>query len=113
MTINEPDLEIKMILLGETGVGKTSIISRYIENKFLKEIPSSTSMSYAQKVLIKNNLKIQLNIWDTVGQEKLRSLSKLFFNDSQIVILVYSIDSEESFKSLDYWLNQCKEIIGD
>ena len=109
----DDDLEIKMILLGDTGVGKTSIISRYIEDKFNNDVVPSISMSYAQKKLTINNQKLQLNIWDTVGQEKLRSLSKLFFTDAQIVILVYAIDNEESFKSLDFWLNQYKQIIGD
>ena len=106
-------LEIKMILLGETAVGKTSIISRYVEDKFNDNVMSSTSMTYVQKKLTINKQKIQLNIWDTIGQEKFRSLSKLFFKDTKIVVLVYSITSLSSFEGLEYWMNLYKETIGD
>ena len=108
MSIEEP-LELKLILLGESGVGKTSIISRYVNDKFDDNIVSSSTMSYVGKIIEKNKKKIKLNIWDTIGQEKFRSISKLFLNDTKIVILVYSIISAESFKNLDYWINLYKE----
>ena len=111
---NEEDLlEIKVILLGESGVGKTSIISRYVENQFSENMMSSHTMTYVQKEITIDKQKMQLNIWDTVGQEKYRSLSHLFFKDTKIVILVYSIISMDSFKALDYWSNLYKETIGD
>ena len=106
-------IEIKMILLGESGVGKTSIISRYVENTFSDDVMTSNAMTYVQKELTIDKQKIQLNIWDTVGQEKYRSLSKLFFKDTKIVILVYSITSMASFEGLAYWSNLYKETIGD
>ena len=105
--------EIKMILLGETAVGKTSIISRYVENTFSSDLMSSTSMTYVQKILTIDKQRIRLNIWDTVGQEKYRSLSKLFLNETQIVILVYSIDDAKSFQELNYWNDLYKEQLGD
>ena len=113
MSKNEDILEIKIILLGDMFVGKTSIISRYVEDSFSENIMSSSAMSYTQKDIVIDKQKIQLNIWDTVGQEKYRALSKLFFQDTKIVILVYSIKSLESFKGLDYWYNLCKETIGN
>ena len=109
----EDIIEIKIILLGESGVGKTSIISRYVENTFSEEVMSSNSMTYVQKELTINKQKIQLNIWDTIGQEKYRALSKLFFNDTKIVILVYSITSMKSFEDLSFWSSLYKETIGD
>lgn len=109
MMPNKEPLEIKCILLGESGVGKTSIISRYVKDKFDSDIVSSTTCCYTDKILEKNNIKIKLNIWDTIGQEKFRSISKMFLKNTKIVILVYSIISEESFNSLDYWLNLYKE----
>lgn len=100
----EVSLEIKLILLGEPGVGKTSIIGRYVHDTFDNNMPSSNSICYVGKIIKKNNIKIKLNIWDTIGQEKFRSISKIFLKDTKIVILVYSITSKESFNNLDYWL---------
>ena len=106
-------MDVKLILLGETGVGKTSIINRYIQDTFSDNLMASTSMTYARKDLTINRQKIQLNIWDTVGQEKFRALSKLFFKDTKIVILVYSVINKKSFENLDFWLNSVKETIGN
>ena len=107
MSNNQP-LEIKIILLGETAVGKTSIINRYIKNEFDPNVESNISMCFISKIIEKFNKKIKLNIWDTVGQERFRSMSKLFLNNTKIVILVYSITSKQSFDNLDYWLSLYK-----
>ena len=106
-------LQIKMILLGNQAVGKTSIINRYVLDKFSSNIMSSFNMTYTEKILTLNNQKIQLNIWDTVGQEKFRSLSKLFFKDTNIVGLVYSVTDKETFNDLRFWVDSFKETIGE
>ena len=95
---DEPDEEIKMILLGESGVGKTSIIERYLYDKLNVDYFPSTTMNYAEKDIEINKKIIRLNIWDTIGQEKYRAISNLFLNETKIVILVYSIDDSNSFK---------------
>ena len=105
--------EIKMILLGESGVGKTSIIKRYLKDEFDSNEESTLSMSYVAKSLEIDKKKIRVNIWDTIGQEKYRSISKLFLNETKIVILVYSIISEQSFKELDYWYKLYKEVLDE
>ena len=109
MIDDEDMLEIKLVLLGESGVGKTSIIARYVKDEFDESCGSSSTMSYVGKTLNRNGVKIQLNIWDTIGQERFRSLSKLFFNDTKIVVLVYSIDNKKTFENLDYWYNLYRE----
>ena len=106
-------LQIKMILLGNTAVGKTSIINRYVEDNFSSNLMSSVNMTFIQKTLKIDKQKVQLNIWDTVGQEKFRSLSKLFFKDTKIVALVYSITNKNSFNDLEFWLKTFKETIGE
>ena len=105
--------EIKMILLGETGVGKTAIIKRYYYDKFDMHYTPTDSMNFIQKDLNINNQKVKLNIWDTIGQEKYRSLSKMFLNETKIVILVYSINDPHSFEELNYWKNLYKEQLGE
>ena len=109
---NDEIPEIKVILLGETAVGKTSIIKRYNEDEFDMDLPSSMTMSYVDKTIEINEKKYKLIIWDTIGQEAYRSISKLFLNDSKIVILVYSIENLQSFKNLDFWYNLYLEELG-
>ena len=105
--------ELKMILLGESGVGKTAIIKRYLYDQFNLEHNPSAAMNYVEKQITIKNKNIRLNIWDTIGQEKYRSLSKLFLKETQIVILVYSIIDKKSFEELSYWNQLFKEQIGD
>ena len=105
--------EIKVILLGETAVGKTSIIKRYYENIFEESQASTLSMSFVEKTVEIDNQKYKLVIWDTIGQEAYRSISKLFMTETKIVILIYGIDDKRTFKNLDYWYNLYKEELGN
>ena len=105
--------EIKIILLGDSAVGKTSIIKRFNENTFNADEASSVTMSHVDQIVNINNKKYKLNIWDTIGQEQYRSISKLFLNGTKIAILVYSIENKKSFESLNYWFSICKDEFGD
>ena len=98
---NIPD--IKVILLGESAVGKTSIIRRFYDETFDLKETSTVSMSYVDKVVEIDGKKYKLIIWDTVGQESYRTMTQLFLNNSKIVILVYSIDDKNSFTNLNFW----------
>ena len=104
--LNENDEEsIKVILVGSSGVGKTSIINRFALNEFPEEHICTIASSFTEVKLLINNKNIILNIWDTAGQEKYRSVNKLFIKGSKIVILVYDISSKKSFEELTYWQN--------
>ncbi len=112
MSSEKPSLrEVKIILLGDSGVGKTSIINRYINNRFNPEMISSLGSKSNEKIVMRDNIKYKLIIWDTSGQEVYRSLTNLFIKGSNIVILVYSIDSLSSFEGLDYWYKSLLEKI--
>ena len=102
---------IKVVLLGESAVGKTSIITRFVENKFKQDVMSSLSANFiSKKVEIGKNQFIKFDIWDTAGQEKYRALTKIFYQDSKIVILVYDITNKNSFNELkNYWYEKVKE----
>ena len=104
---------IKVISLGEDGVGKTSIILRYIQNKFNPSQTSTFGATYLIKDIERGNNKYKLYVWDTTGQEKYHSVTKLFVQNANIVILVYSINDINSFKALDYWRKTIKEMLGD
>ena len=103
--------EIKVILLGDTGVGKTSIINRYINNKFDQDDDNTLSSSFSTKEVIKNDVLYRLNLWDTIGQEKYNAITNILIKGSNIVILVYSIDSFSSFENIDFWYNSVKDIL--
>ena len=106
------DNEIKMILLGDCGVGKTNIISRYLKNEFKENEMATSGASYAMKKINLKGMNFQINIWDTAGQEKYRSVTKMFLQDSQILLLCYSITDRKSFENLDYWYKLATDITG-
>ena len=94
--------QCKVVLLGDSGVGKTCIISRYISGSFDSNSASTNGASYAsKKVEYKDINKILiLDIWDTAGQEKYKSLTKFFYKDAAVAILVYDISLKQSFFSM-------------
>ena len=102
----------KVVLIGESGVGKTCIISRYISGTFDSNVTSTNGASYCSKNVKYENLgkNLLLDIWDTAGQEKYKSLTKFFYKDAAVAILVYDITRKESFESIrDYWYGQVQE----
>ena len=104
--------DVKVILLGETGVGKTSIINRFINNKFEEKNEIETlGPTFLKKDIKKGNIIYKLQIWDSVGQEKYDSITKLFIKGSNIVLLVYSIDSRQSFERLNQWYSSITNIL--
>ena len=101
----------KVVLLGEAGVGKTSIISRYVHNNFSEVLMSTTGASFATKKLeIDPEHKIKFQIWDTAGQERFRSLAKIFYQNASAAVLVYDITRRESFDKIkNFWIKEIKE----
>ena len=99
MTEN-PTMNIKIALVGDCGVGKSSIALRYTRNEFLSNYISTGGASYSNKIVEKNGEKLQLDIWDTAGQEKFRSLGKNFYRDAFIILMVYDITRQETFDNL-------------
>ena len=100
---------VKITLLGSSGVGKTCIIKRYTEGSFEENCQSTSGASYSQKPLVIENKPIKLDLWDTAGQEKYRSLGRHFYKDAYIVCLVYDITNSKSFEELkSKWYNDLK-----
>ena len=101
----------KVVLVGETGVGKTSIISQFIDQVFEEELQTSTGGSFSSKeIFFDNGKSLKLEIWDTAGQERYRSLTKIFYKNSSCAILVYDITRKQTFDELkNYWIGQIKE----
>ena len=107
----EDDKIIKIILLGESGVGKTNLIQVALDQPFQKEKISTLISSYYESEIIIQNKKYVYTLWDTAGQEVYRSMNKLFINDSRIVIIVFAIDDRKSFEEIDFWVNFVRDIL--
>jgi Ras-related protein Rab-5C len=101
--------QIKLVLLGDSGTGKTSIVHRYVNNKYNDENEATIGASFLSKVIeLPNDQSIKLQIWDTAGQEKYRSLASMYYKDASAAILVYDITSMKSFEGIKYWANEIK-----
>ena len=112
MSNNSTALSCKVVILGESGVGKTCIINRYINNTFSTEGMTTSGASYSSKTMYFENYdkNMKFDIWDTAGQEKYRSLTRIFYKETSIAILVYDITRKESFEEvINYWYQQIKE----
>ena len=104
---------IKVILLGESGVGKTNLINITIGKSFKNQIESTIGSSFIENTFEYKNKKYLYLLWDTAGQEKYRSLNQFFIQGSKIVMVVFSIIDEKSFKEIKYWINYVKETLGN
>ena len=96
---------IKVVFLGESYVGKTSLINRYINNKFDEQQMSTITGSFLEKTIKYKDKDYSFNLWDTSGREIFRSLNKIFLKDVNIIVLVYDITKKQSFLELQYWLD--------
>ena len=103
---------IKVILLGNAGVGKTNLINVAMRRKFEPNTASTMSQNFSRKFVEYNEMKYTLEIWDTIGQEKLRSINKLFYKNSKIVIFVYDITKLDSYNDLQMWAKEIDTELG-
>ena len=102
------DLSFKIIIIGDPGVGKSCISVKAIKDKFIEGYETTVGFDFFTYCIKMNDQIIQLKIWDTCGLEVYRALIHNFFRNTSLAILVYSIDNKESFKNLNFWLNDLK-----
>ena len=102
---------IKIILLGEAGVGKTNLINVFFNKQFNAESESTASPEFSQKKVKLGNNNYILDVWDTAGQEKFSSITKIFVKGAHIVIFVYDITKEETFQRLPFWVKTVDELL--
>ena len=102
------DSSIKLIILGDSYVGKSSIINRLINNKFV-ELSSTLSIEYHTYIISINDYKIRMQLWDTAGQEKYNSIISNYYKGTDVAIFVYSIDKLETFENIQIWFKHLKE----
>ena len=105
-TTDDFDIRLKFVILGESMVGKTSFINRYINDKFGERYLCTIGIDFQEKIINKNNKKIKLQIWDTAGEERYRNITKNYFQACNGFIIAYDINNKESFEQVKFWIRQ-------
>ena len=108
-TIYEHVPNVKIVLLGESTVGKTSIINVVHGGTYIQDQPTTIGACFYIKKVIVDNVPIKLHIWDTAGQERFKSISPMYFRDADITILVFAVNNLPSFNSLSSWYESIKD----
>jgi Ras-related protein Rab-8A len=97
---------VKVIIIGDSGVGKTNVLTRYCEGIFKDSYVATIGVDFKIKVLNIDGTKVKLQIWDTAGQERFRNITTTYFKGAAGIILVYSIDNYDSFRNIHNWMKQ-------
>lgn len=111
------NLEAKLVVLGSQGVGKTSLVHRYVKNSFIE--PSKSQSTVGASFLTtrvndpESGATLRLQIWDTAGQERFRSISRLYYRGANAAILCYDVTSKKSFDDMGVWLKELKDNVGE
>mmetsp|Transcript_37926 Transcript_37926/g.33953 ORF Transcript_37926/g.33953 Transcript_37926/m.33953 type:complete len:116 (-) Transcript_37926:496-843(-) len=103
------DIVGKILVLGDSGVGKTAIMIKYVDDAFQATHKATLGVELKFKVIKCDGKKIRMMIWDTAGQEKFRSLTKSYYNKSQAIMLVFSLCDRTSFEHIEDWIAEIEE----
>ena len=103
------DVKYKIMVLGESKVGKTSLIKRFTKDQFGGVYLTTVGMDFQDKIIEIEDKKIRLQVWDTAGQERFRNVTKSYFQSSHGLLVVYDITDKESFEKINFWMKNIKE----
>ena len=103
-------LSLKILLIGDSQVGKTSLLLKYTEHVFPEEHIATIGVEYKDKFIIKDNYNIRLQIWDTAGQEKFHSITKNIYRNANGVLFVYDITNKDSFINIKQWIKDLQNV---
>ena len=106
------DITLKLLIVGGSGVGKTNFLNMFLNNTFNQNYFSSTGIDLQNKIMNIKNKKVRIQIWDTAGQEKYKSITKNLFLKVMGALVLYDITNEESFTKLKEWVELIKEECG-
>ena len=106
-------IAFKLLLMGDSQVGKTSLLLNYTEHIFPEEHIATIGVEYKDKYIIKDNYNIRLQIWDTAGQERFRSITKSIYRNANGVLFVYDITNKESFANIKNWIKDLQNVGND
>lgn len=102
------DMIFKIVLTGDSGVGKSNILSRYIKNEFNLDTKSTVGVEFGAKRLKLKGMNIKAQIWDTAGQERYKSITNAYYKGSKGAIIVFDISRRDTFSNVDRWISELK-----
>ncbi|XP_036448554.1 ras-related protein Rab-15-like isoform X2 [Colossoma macropomum] len=103
------DVLYRLLLLGDSGVGKTCLLCRFTDNEFLSQHVSTIGVDFKMKTLEIDGIKVRIQIWDTAGQERYQTITKQYYRRAQGIFLVYDITSTLSFQNVVKWASDMEE----
>ena len=106
---DEFDTILKIVIIGDSGVGKTNLVSRYLHNTFKEDTKATIGVEFGEKPYTFNGSKIKAQIWDTAGQERYRSIATLYYKGAKGNVVVYDVTQRTSFENVEKWINQTKQ----
>ncbi|CAD8058999.1 unnamed protein product [Paramecium primaurelia] len=101
--------EIKVVLLGDSGVGKSSLLYRFVENDFQEKGQPTLGAAFQSKTILIDGKALKFQIWDTAGQEKYKAILPLYYRDAKVALLVYDVNDKQSFEGVKEWFKQLQE----
>ena len=104
----EYDFLMKLILVGDSGVGKTNILSKYLKNDFDPDSKATVGVEFGTKNIEIDNKRIKVQIWDTAGQERYKSITSTYYKGAKGAFIVYDITRKSSFDNIDKWIGDLK-----
>lgn len=104
----EHDHLYKIVLIGDSAVGKSNILSRFTKNEFNAESKTTIGVEFATKNVTMDSKKVKLQVWDTAGQERFRSMASAYYRGALGALLVYDITRRNTFENLDKWVKELK-----
>ena len=108
MENKEYDLLFKLILIGDSYVGKSNILLKYLKNQFNENSKTTIGVEFGTKNIIINNKRIKIQIWDTAGQERYRSITSAYYKGAKGALIVYDITRKNTFDNIDKWITDLK-----
>mmetsp|Transcript_12017 Transcript_12017/g.48376 ORF Transcript_12017/g.48376 Transcript_12017/m.48376 type:complete len:225 (+) Transcript_12017:308-982(+) len=103
------DLHVKLLMLGDTGVGKTCLLLRYAFDSFSPTFITTIGIDFKIKEVELDGLRVKLQIWDTAGQERFRTITVSYFKGAHGILLVYDVSERDSFENIQHWVQQIRE----
>ena len=105
----EFDLIFKIVLIGDSGVGKTNLLGRYLKKEYKEETKATVGVEFGEKKYELNGLKIKAQIWDTAGQERYKAITSMYYKGAKGALIVFDLSSKNTFQNVEKWYNEIKK----